>query len=216
MTAARASVPILMIEDTASLQMVYRSVLTAAGFPVQAAETAAEGLRLFRLTRPQVVLLDLMLPDRDGLGLLTDMLQMAPETCVVVMTAHGSVDRAVAAMRAGAFDFLLKPFEENRFLSAVRAATETAARRPSPQGEAVPGGRGLRAQRRRTEAAMAGLDATSFIGASEVMSQLHRTIASVARSMASVFITGESGTGKELAALAVHGQSARAGGRSSR
>ncbi len=214
MTPARATAPILMIEDTASLQMVYRSVLTAAGYPVQSAETAAEGLRLFRLSRPPVVLLDLMLPDRDGIGLLADMLQLVPETCVVVMTAHGSVDRAVAAMRAGAFDFLLKPFEENRFLSSVRAATETALRRPT-QGPADAAGRtlpALRARRRRAEAAMAGLDATSFIGTSEVMAQLHRTIASVARSMASVFITGESGTGKELAALAVHGQSSRAAG----
>ncbi len=101
MTAARASVPILMIEDTASLQMVYRSVLTAAGLSGAGGRDGGRGAAAVPADPPAVVLLDLMLPDRDGLGLLTDMLQMAPETCVVVMTAHGSVDRAVAAMRAG-------------------------------------------------------------------------------------------------------------------
>lgn len=194
---------LLLIEDTPSLQMVYRSVLTAAGFSVQVASTAAEGMRLFRATLPPVVLLDLMLPDADGITLLDQMLARAPDTCIVVMTAHGSVDRAVAAMRAGAHDFLLKPFEETRFLSAIRAAADEASRRARETGTPE-------RNRRRPAADVAAR--TGFIGASEAMARVHRVIASVARSMATVFITGESGTGKELAALAVHAGSARAQG----
>lgn len=194
---------LLLIEDTPSLQMVYRSVLAAAGFAVQVASTATEGMRQFRARPTRIVLLDLLLPDGDGIALLDAMLTQAPETCVVVMTAHGSVDRAVAAMRAGAHDFLLKPFEEQRFLSAIRAAAEEAARRAN--GSAAPA-------RRSRVTAQDGSDRTGFIGSSEVMAQVHRTIGAVARSMATVFITGESGTGKELAALAVHARSARAQG----
>jgi two-component system repressor protein LuxO len=194
---------LLLIEDTPSLQMVYRSVLAAAGFAVQVASTAAEGMQLFSARPSRIVLLDLLLPDGDGIQLLDRILARAPETCVVVMTAHGSIDRAVAAMRAGAHDFLLKPFEEQRFLSAMRAAADEAARRAA--GAAAP-------IRRSRGAAAEPADPTGFIGTSEAMAQVHRTIGAVARSMATVFITGESGTGKELAALAVHARSSRAQG----
>ncbi|WP_112310908.1 sigma-54-dependent transcriptional regulator [Pseudogemmobacter bohemicus] len=195
-------IPVLLIEDTPSLLFVYRSVLTAAGMNVHPASTGSEALQLLHQVKPGVVVLDLMLPDRDGLALMSEMLAINPDLCVVVMSAQGSVDRAVSAMRAGAFDFLLKPFEENRFLAAIRAAVQTAEESnpglpPSP--------------RRRTEPA-ASSDPAISIGSSEAMKQAHRVISSVAGSIATVFITGESGTGKELAAIALHTQSSRARG----
>ncbi|MCL4067752.1 sigma-54 dependent transcriptional regulator [Pseudomonas sp. GX19020] len=194
-------IPVLLVEDTPSLQFVYRSVLTAAGMNVHPAGSASEALQLLHQVKPGVVILDLMLPDRDGLALMSEMLAINPDLCVVVMSAQGSVDRAVAAMRAGAFDFLLKPFEENRFLAAVRAAVlaaeETAPGQPAPK--------------RRAETA-ASSDPAASIGSSEAMKQVHRVISSVAGSIATVFITGESGTGKELAAIALHTQSPRARG----
>jgi DNA-binding NtrC family response regulator len=193
--------PILLIEDTISLQMVYRSVLTSAGYRVAVAGTAADGLRQFQALRPAVVLLDLVLPDRDGLSLMQEMLAQAPDTCLIAITANGSVNRAVEAMRAGAHDFLVKPFDENRLLSTVQnALAERAARSADtvrPAGRAVDPAPG---------------DPAGFIGSSEAMARIHATIGSVARSMATVFITGESGTGKELCALAVHAWSARASG----
>ena len=97
-----ATVPLLLIEDTPSLQMVYRSVLTNAGHKVRCAGTAADGLAAFVETGAQVVLLDLMLPDRDGLELMHDMLAMRPDVSVIVITANGSINKAVEAMRAGA------------------------------------------------------------------------------------------------------------------
>ncbi len=202
MKAGTATVPtLLLIEDTASLQMVYRSVLASAGYKVSVAGSAADGLAQFRTLQPAVVLLDLILPDGDGLMLMQDMLSQRPETCVIAITANGSVNRAVEAMRAGAHDFLVKPFDENRFLGAVQNALAERVPRKAPSATAL-----AVAERAVLQ------DGSSFIGSSETMQKIHGTIASVARSMATVFITGESGTGKELCALAVHANSARAAG----
>ena len=192
---------VLLIEDMPSLQLVYKSVLMAAGHGVRVASTAADGMAQFVDFVPDVVLLDLVLPDRDGLDLMQDMLALHPETAVIVITANGSINKAVEAMRAGAHEFLVKPFDEQRFLGAV----ENAA--------------GARAARRAPIAAVAKIAAPvlsstngAFIGSSEAMNRIHAKIRSVARSMATVFITGESGTGKELCALAVHDNSTRASG----
>ena len=193
--------PILLVEDTLSLQMVYRSILTGAGHRVSVAGSAADAMAQFQALRPSVVLLDLVLPDSDGLQLMQAMLALQPETSVIAITANGSVNRAVEAMRAGAHDFLVKPVEEGRLLGTVQ---NVLAEQSGASGGTGP------------SAASSGLaavtDTSGFIGTSEAMSRIHRTIASVARSMATVFITGESGTGKELCALAVHANSARASG----
>jgi two-component system, repressor protein LuxO len=198
---AAAKTPVLLIEDTLSLQMVYRSILTSAGHRVAVAASAADGLAQFQALMPNVVLLDMVLPDRDGLDLMKEMLGLQPETRVIVITANGSVNRAVEAMRAGAQDFLVKPFDEGPFLSAVQNAL---ANGPARETEKLP------AIRAPVEAPT--LESSGFIGSSEPMKRIHGTIASVARSMATVFITGESGTGKELCALAVHANSNRATG----
>ncbi|WP_413854956.1 response regulator, partial [Albidovulum sp.] len=113
------SPPLLLIEDTPSLQLVYQSVLRSAGHTVRCADDAASGLAAFRTLAPPVVLLDLMLPDRDGLDLMGELLTLRPETRVIVITANGSINKAVAAMRAGAHEFLVKPFDEQRFLAAI-------------------------------------------------------------------------------------------------
>jgi two-component system, repressor protein LuxO len=194
--------PILLIEDTASLQVIYRSVLISAGHKVVVASTGAEGLVQFSRHAPRVVLLDLMLPDRDGMEIMAEILAMAPETRVIVITANGSITRAVAAMRGGANDFLVKPFDENRFLDAVRNAVIAGRQK----GVRAKGGEPPVHAARMAPAEM------GFIGSSVAMQKVHATIRSVARSMATVFITGESGTGKELCALAVHGNSPRAAG----
>ena len=198
---------VLLIEDTISLQMVYRSILATAGHRVAVAGNAADGLEQFRLHRPMVVLLDLILPDRDGLEVMQEIQSLQPDTRVIAITANGSVNRAVEAMRAGAHDFLVKPFDEGRFLSAVQnALAETVVRDPAKASD----GQKLNGQR-PTESGLA-TESSGFIGSSDAMKRIHSTINSVARSMATVFITGESGTGKELCALAVHSNSNRAAG----
>lgn len=200
-----ASPPILLIEDTPSLQLLYRAALTKAGYAVLTAGSAAEGLELLLEATPQVILLDLVLPDRDGLDLMREMLQLRPGLHVVVMTAHGSINKAVEAMRAGAHEFLVKPFDEVRLLNVVADAYKTAAATPRDTATAplivLPA----------AGPAPAPIG-SGFIGSSQAMAAIHATIVSVARSMATVFITGESGTGKELCALAVHSNSPRANG----
>ena len=129
---------------------------------------------------------------------MVDLLALHPETRIVVITANGSINKAVEAMRAGAHDFLVKPFDEGRFLAAVLNARRTQA--------VVPRNTVLRT------VVPAALGQQGFIGSSDTMQRIHAKIASVARSMATVFITGESGTGKELCALAVHAGSPRATG----
>ncbi|MFM7333825.1 MAG: sigma-54-dependent transcriptional regulator [Tabrizicola sp.] len=195
---------VLLVEDTLSLQMVYRSILATAGHRVAVAGTAEDGLQQFRAHRPMVVLLDLILPDRDGLELMREIQALQPETRVIAITANGSVNRAVEAMRAGAHDFLVKPFDEGRFLSAVQNALAESAPRDTAKTETGA------ATSNRDPAELS--ENSGFIGTSEPMRRIHSTIASVARSMATVFITGESGTGKELCALAVHANSNRATG----
>jgi two-component system repressor protein LuxO len=189
---------ILLIEDTPSLQMIYRALLQGAGYQVRMAGTAAQGLADFAAQTAQVVILDLGLPDRDGLELLKDILNLRADARIIVITANASINKAVDAMRAGAHEFLVKPFDEGRFLSAVAHAANTPSTRAAV----------ARPVNAKTEPEVN----RPFLGSSEVMDRIHAKINSVANSMATVFITGESGTGKELCALAVHGNSARARG----
>ena len=189
------TVPVLLVEDTSSLRLVYEAVLRKAGHEVVSAADAAAAMVAFRRFRPKVVLLDLVLPDRDGLELIPELLARAPDTRIMVITAHGSINRAVEAMRAGAFEFLVKPFDEERLLGAVGNALRTL---PAATGERKP---------RSFDPDDAG-----FIGQSPAMRDVYARIAGVARSMATVFVSGESGTGKEICAQAIHRLSDRAGG----
>nr|WP_274608841.1 sigma-54 dependent transcriptional regulator [Vannielia litorea] len=193
-----------MIEDVPSMQLVYESVLKSAGHDVHSASTAADGLRQFRQHHPGVVLVDLMLPDRDGLELIEEFIAADPFTHVIVITANGSINRAVEAMRAGAYEFLVKPFDEGRLLDAVSGATRDHARAARQRGE--PG---------HTADPTPNLpvpEHAGLIGSSTAMREVLHKIGSVSRSMATVFISGESGTGKELCARAVHDMSSRASG----
>jgi two-component system, repressor protein LuxO len=187
---------VLVVEDSTSLQTIYRTILTKAGFTVGVAGSAATALAAFTAAEFSIVILDLVLPDRDGLALMQDLLDHRPDTTIIVVTANSAVDRAVAAMRGGAHDFLIKPINETRFVAAVESVASARPRKPP-----------LPAKPTRPAPAV-----SSFIGSSDVMRRLQGKIASVASSMATVFITGESGTGKELAALAVHDLSPRAAG----
>jgi len=192
---APASDTILLIEDTPSLQMIYKAALTRADYTVETCGTGNEGLAAFRRLKSNVVLLDLMLPDRAGLEVMREILASAPQTCVIVITANGSINKAVEMMRAGAHEFLVKPFDDQRLLAAIENARKALHHRPpaahiDPNVQVLP----------------------PFIGHSPNMLAVYDKIRSVARSMATVFITGESGTGKELCAEAVHQESARSGG----
>ncbi|HEU0223670.1 MAG TPA: sigma-54 dependent transcriptional regulator [Paracoccaceae bacterium] len=188
--------PLLLIEDTPSLSMVYETVLKRAGHEVATAFSAAEGQRLFDAGQNRIVLLDLMLPDGDGLDVLRHISEQSGDSKVIVITANGSINRAVEAMREGAFDFLVKPFDERRLLSAVENAAQSLGALPGRE-PARPG---------------PGDSFEGFVGSSPAMQEIYRIVASIGRSTATVFITGESGTGKEVCAQAIHKLSNRARG----
>lgn len=187
---------ILLVEDTRSLAMVYRAVLEKSGHKVDIADTLASTRQAIAQKDYPVILLDLLLPDGDGIEVMGEILAKNPETRVIVITANGSINRAIDAMRKGAFDFLVKPFDEKKLLSAVENAyktvtTQTGSTVRQKTGQAKPDG---------------------FIGDSDQMQAIYGMIGNIARSSATVFITGESGTGKEVAANAIHAASGRAKG----
>lgn len=173
---------------------LYLSYLRAESFGVDSVSTGAKALAAIRNRQPEVVLLDLQLPDMDGLEVLR---QARAERCTasfVVMTAHGSVRRAVEAMQAGAEDFLVKPFDQNRLLVTLHNQIERQ-RLASV----------LQTYRDRDKPGLEGM-----IGRSPAMQALYKTVEAAAPSKATVFIKGETGTGKELCAEAIHRLSPRA------
>ena len=186
---------LLLVEDTPSLSMVYEAVLTKAGHAVECAFSVSEARERFTKSKNNIVMLDLLLPDGDGMELMSEFIATQPDVKIIVITANGSINRAVEAMRLGAFDFLVKPFDETRLLSAVDNARKALA-----NDKDIP------------------LDTDSdqgfqgFIGASKAMQDIYGMVRNIGRSTATVFVTGESGTGKELCAQAIHDVSNRKNG----
>jgi two-component system repressor protein LuxO len=188
---------LLLVEDTLSLAALYREYLRDEGYEILHAPTLAKARAALAAEPPDAVLLDLRLPDGDGLALLAEISAGRSPPPVVVMTAHGSVGTAVEAMRAGASDFLVKPFAAERLVVTLANVIERAAlRREVASLSSGAPRRGL----------------AGFIGAAPAMQAVYRIIENAAVSRATVFVTGESGTGKELAAEAVHGLSPRRDG----
>ena len=191
---ADAPARVLLVEDTASLAAVYTEYLRAAGHVPEHARNAEEALRFARANPPDAVLLDVRLPDGDGLSVLRALRRDNSDAAVVIMTAHGSVATAVEAMRAGASDFLVKPFAAERMAVTLANALERAA---------------LKREVRDLTAGRPRNGFQGFVGAAPAMQAVYRVLETAAQSRATVFITGESGTGKELAAEAVHKLSPR-------
>lgn len=188
---------VAIIEDSLLQAETLERMLVDAGFRVAVFGTAAEALGAFQLSPPAVAVIDLMLPDQPGVAVLGRLKELSPGCSVVMITNHASVNSAIDAMRAGAFDYIVKPLNRERLVTTVRNAFERHE---------------LRAQVQRLANGASGLSAFhGFLGSSAAMNAVYGTIRNVAPSKAPVFITGESGTGKELAAQAVHMESGRRG-----
>ena len=187
---------VLVVEDEPAMAALYQAFLEQDGYQVAIAGTGAEALAVLRHDPPEVMVLDLNLPDLNGREILAEVQRLGLPTAVIVVTADGAMSTAIAAMRAGAYDFLVKPFPGERLNTTVRNALERGRLRSSVEV--------LRDEFTRERFC-------GFIGASLVMQGVYRMIEFAAPSNATVFITGESGTGKELAAEAIHQLSARRG-----
>ena len=189
MAGANATPNVLIIEDTLSMALMYQQHLKKAGISSEICQSGQQALDELRKGKVTTVLLDLQLPDMNGLDIIQEMEGTSHAITFIVITANGSVNTAVDAMRAGAYDFLIKPFPTEKLLTTVKNAlkrthvTKTAKVSKKELGPiAIPG----------------------FVGESAPMQDVYKMIENIANSNAAVFITGESGTGKEVTAQAIH------------
>ncbi|CAM3043581.1 quorum-sensing sigma-54 dependent transcriptional regulator LuxO [Vibrio rarus] len=184
---------LLMVEDTLSVATLYKTYLATLNLDIHIVSSGEAALKHLEQNTIDLMLLDLRLPDMTGMDVLNKVSIQAPKVPVIFMTAHGSIEVAVAAMRAGAHDFLIKPCEADQLrITVSKAIHQTQNIKHDILGEVN--------------------QYQGFIGSSPSMQKVYKTIDSAASSKASIFITGESGTGKEVCAEAIHSVSNRSTG----
>jgi two-component system nitrogen regulation response regulator GlnG len=183
---------LLVIDDEPSVLYSFRKAFEGEKGRVLTAATAAEGLALFRENRPDVVVLDLQLPDRSGLEIFRELQALDPKRPIIFITAHGTTETAIEAMKGGAFDYLIKPLNLERLTQVIDRAFDAARLMDAPAVLPTEG------------------DADRIVGRSPVMQEMCKQIGRIAPQDVNVLILGESGTGKELVARALYQHSRRA------
>jgi DNA-binding NtrC family response regulator len=186
---------ILVVDDERHQRDILKVILDSEGYDATTAGNGRQALRALREQPFDVVLTDLKMPDMSGIELLSELLQSQPGLCVILMTAHGTIDSAVDAMRKGAFDYLTKPLEREQILLVLRRAMERT--------------RLVRENRMLHEQLRDRFRLENIVGAHGSMQDVFRIVHKVAASSSTVLIYGESGTGKELVARALHHESDR-------
>ncbi len=186
---------VLIIDDEAAIRESLETLLELEGYEVESAASGEEGLARIGDRPFDLVLLDLALPDRNGIDLLAELHAHDPQLSVIMITAYGTVENAVKAMQAGAVNFVQKPWDNEKLLADVR----TAVARHRAEEENIQLKRALK-QRYNFE---------NIVGKSEPMLKIFDLVAQVAPSRSTVLLQGESGTGKELIAKAIHLNSPR-------
>jgi DNA-binding NtrC family response regulator len=190
-----AGASLLLVDDDVAFRQVMARELSRLGFEVATAESGEEALRCVGERAPDVVLLDLRLPDQSGLEVLEAVRRASHSTDVIMLTGHGSIDTAIESIRMGAFDYIAKPCP----LDELQVRIERALERQSLRRRASLLERGL------TPPDVAG----SFVGEAPAHRGLLRLIERVAPSDSTVLVTGETGTGKEMVAKLIHAHSSR-------
>ncbi len=180
---------VLIVDDERSIRESLRMILEFEGYRVDEAGSGSEALAKVAERAPDAVLLDIKMPEMDGLEVLANFRQRGYEMPVLIVSGHGDVTTAVEATRGGAYDFFEKPLQRERVLLSLRNALESS--------------------RLEAENRVLRHEPDELIGASPAMARLRETIEKAAPTPATVLVTGESGTGKELVAQAVHRASAR-------
>jgi two-component system, NtrC family, response regulator AtoC len=184
---------VLIVDDEPNLRRILEAQLLRDGYDVLVAEDGAKGLQLLSENHIDLVVTDLKMPKVDGMQLLKQALAIDPELPVVMMTAHGTVDTAVEALKSGAFDYLTKPFEKDEVKQIIAKALRTR-------------------ELANDDGAQSSKDAEArfgIVGGAPQLTELYSILERVADTPTTVLITGESGTGKELVARALHEHSSR-------
>jgi two-component system response regulator AtoC len=186
---------ILVVDDEENIRLVLRTLLKKHGFEVEVADSGQAALALLDAFDPDVILTDVRMPRMGGLDLLATLKAKQHPATVIVMSAYGNVDLAIEAMKAGAYDYVGKPFKPDEIVLALRKAEERETLRRE--------NRALKEQIHKEN------QFESILAKSREMLEIFRTITKIADFKTTVLITGESGTGKELVARAIHARSSR-------
>ena len=189
---------VMVVDDDAETLALLREVVAKEGYQVETAEDGESALRRLAEWQPDLVITDIHMPGMDGLALLAAVREKAPDVLVILLTAYGSLKTAVDAIKAGAFDYLSKPFVVEDIRLVVRRALE--------HKKLVRENRSLRDQLRER------YRFDNLVGSSAGMVAVYKLVARVAETDSTVLIYGESGTGKELIARAIHANSGRSNG----
>ena len=192
---------ILVVDDEPNVRKMLRALLSKHGFEIDEAGDGEEALAKVLAQPPEFVLADVRMPKMDGIRLSQEIAARDLPTTVVVMSAYGTVETAVEAMRAGAYDYIMKPFRSDEVILTLRKAEEREQLR-----------RENRELRRRvsTQSVEPPLEFEGLMARSAAMQRVFKTVAKVADVKSTVMLAGESGTGKELVARALHTRSSRA------
>ncbi len=183
---------ILIVDDEINMRVVLRAMLKKRGYQVAEAADGLEALECLKKESVEVVVTDLKMPRLDGLGLLEGVTTNFPETPVILITAHGTIETAVDALKKGAFDYITKPFDQEELIGVIEKALRT--RRKSWEEVILAEGE---------------IDRYVIVGRSAKIREIYATIEKVASTKTTVLVTGETGTGKELIAHAIHRGSPR-------
>jgi two-component system response regulator AtoC len=194
----RAHQKVLIIDDEERIRNILRAILADEGYEVRTARDGIEGLQVSTVFAPEVVIVDLQMPKMDGIETIVRLRGSVPDAVPIILTAHGSIESAVEAIKRGAYDYLTKPFDNEQLLLVVRRAAERAR---------------LSSEVRELRQQLGGVySIEDFLGESSEMRNIKQQLARIAEADATVLVEGESGTGKELAARAIHNASRRQAG----
>jgi len=187
---------VLVVDDEESMRHLLTVILTDRGYEVRAVSNGEDALRELSVRDYDLVLSDIRMPRMDGLGLLRKALELRTDLTFIVMSAYGTHDTAIEAMKAGAYDYVSKPFKPDEVVLVLRKAEERLR---------------LSRENRRLRSELAeGFRLENFVGSSPTLQEMLRQVRRVAPTKTTVLLTGESGTGKELVARAIHDLSPRA------
>ena len=189
---------VLVVDDEENIRLVLKTLLKKHGYEVEVTDSGEAALALLDAFGPDVILTDVRMPKMGGLDLLAALDAKQSMATVIVMSAYGNIDLALEAMKAGAYDYVGKPFKPDEIVLAIKKAEERETLRRE--------NRALREQMRHEN------DFETMLAKSPRMVEIFKTIAKVAAFKTTVLITGESGVGKELVARAIHARSPRKGG----
>jgi len=183
---------ILIVDDELNMRLVLRAMLKKEGYEVFVAEDGLAALNILKDNDVSAIVTDLKMPRLDGMGLLDRVTREYPSIPIIIITAYGTVNTAVDALKKGAFDYITKPFDQDDLRNVIKKAIKT---REFNQGEVMMSDEEI--------------DRYGIVGASPKMMEVYETIRQVAPATTAVLITGETGTGKELIAHAIHRNSPR-------